>query len=63
MKVSYRTTSYITISPFIEAIRLPSTLSTTNIDTLLEYIIAFLYIGFVDYTTNNYITKPDLIYY
>ena len=47
MKVSYRTTSYITISSFIETIRLPSTLSTTNIDILLEYIIVLLYIGFI----------------
>ena len=47
MKISYRTTSYITISPFIEAIRLPSTLSTTNIDILLGYIIALLYTGFI----------------
>ena len=37
----------MTISSFIEAIRLPSALSTTNIDTLLGYIIALLYIGFV----------------
>ena len=47
MKVSYETTSYITISPFIETIRLSSTLSTTNIDILLEYIIVLLYIGFI----------------
>ena len=31
----------------MKAIRLSSTLSTTNINILLEYIIAFLYIGFV----------------
>ena len=37
----------MTISSFIEAIRLPSTLSTTNIDILLGYIIALLYTGFV----------------
>ena len=37
----------MTISPFIEAIRLPSTLSTTNIDILLGCIIVPLYIGFV----------------
>ena len=37
----------MTISPFIEAIRLPSTLSTTNIDILLGCIIAPLYMSFV----------------
>ena len=37
----------MTISSFIEAIRLPSTLSTTNIDILLGYIIVLLYIGFI----------------
>ena len=37
----------MTISPFIEAIRLLSTLSTTNIDTSSGYIIAPLYIGFI----------------
>ena len=37
----------MTISSFIEAIRLSSTLSTTNIDILLGYTIASLYIGFV----------------
>ena len=37
----------MTMSPFIEAIRLPSTLSTTNIDTSLGCIIVLLYIGFV----------------
>ena len=37
----------MTMSSFIEAIRLPSTLSTTNIDILLGYIIVPLYIGFV----------------
>ena len=37
----------MTISPFIEAIRLPSTLSTTNIDILLGCIIVSLYIGFI----------------
>ena len=47
MKISYGTTSYITINSFTEATRLPSTLSTTNIDTLLGYVIALLYIGFV----------------
>ena len=47
MKVSYGTTSYTTISSFIEAIRLPSALSTTNIDILLGCIIALLYIGFI----------------
>ena len=36
----------MTISSFIETIRLPSTLSTTNIDILLGYIIVLLYIGF-----------------
>ena len=35
------------MSPFTEAIRLPSTLSTTNIDILLGYITALLYTGFV----------------
>ena len=37
----------MTISSFIEAIRLPSTLSTTNIDILLGCIIVLLYIGFI----------------
>ena len=37
----------MTISPFIEAIRLSSTLSTTNIDISLGYIIVPLYTGFV----------------
>ena len=37
----------MTMSPFIEAIRLPSTLSTTNIDILLECIIVLLYTGFI----------------
>ena len=37
----------MTISPFIEGIRLPSTLSTTNMNILLGYIIVLLYIGFV----------------
>ena len=31
----------------MKGIRLPSTLSTTNINTLLGYIIASLYIGFI----------------
>ena len=31
----------------MKAIRLPSTLSTTNIDILLGYIIASLYTGFI----------------
>ena len=46
MKVSYGTTSYTTMSPFIEATRLPSALSATSIDTLLGCIIASLYTGF-----------------
>ena len=37
----------MTISPFIEAIRLSSALSTTNIDILLGCTIVSLYIGFV----------------
>ena len=37
----------MTMNSFIEAIRLPSTLSTTNIDILLGCTIALLYIGFV----------------
>ena len=37
----------MTISSFTEAIRLPSTLSTTNIDILLGCIIALLYVSFV----------------
>ena len=37
----------MTISSFIEAIRLPSALSATNIDILLGYIIALLYVGFI----------------
>ena len=37
----------MTISPFIVAIRLPCTLSTTIINILLGYIIALLYIGFI----------------
>ena len=35
------------MSPFIEATRLPSTLSTTNIDILLGCIIVPLYVGFI----------------
>ena len=37
----------MTISSFIEAIRLPSTLSATNINTSLGCTTALLYIGFV----------------
>ena len=37
----------MTISSFIEAIRLPSALSTTNMNILLGCIIVPLYIGFV----------------
>ena len=47
MKVSYGTTSYITMSSFMKAIRLPSALSTTNMNISLGCIIALLYIGFV----------------
>ena len=37
----------MTISPFIEATRLLSALSATNIDISLGYTIAPLYVGFV----------------
>ena len=44
------------MSSFIEAIRLPSTLSTTNIDILLGYTIVLLYTGFIVGETILWIT-------